>query len=202
MQVGSSFERVETLVKFFHTPPSKTRGVEKKLVTFVAETGGSETPSCSSSSRSKSQQQPVDERTKLTRDFLKPSVSTLCGKSIAAVSQSQDTNYSHLLLTLIQLYKDQGFIKSVFSSLDSSHHSVIVKQVGDHLPKEKKLLVLCSLLTKAARLDVLSPGSAKFTENILESLVLLLDGNLVDSSSAVLLLSEIIKVKRQKFSVI
>ena len=134
-----------------------------------------------------------DEKTKQIRDFIKPSVCTLCGNCIAAVSRDRDANYSHLLFTLIRLYKDKDLVKSVFSSLDSNHHRVIVKQLGNH-PLKRKLLIVCSLLTKAARLDALGPESATFTENILESLVLLLDGHLVDSSSAVLLLSEIIKV--------
>ena len=70
---------------------------------------------------------------------------------------------------------------------------MIVQQLGNH-PLKQKLLIVCSLLTKAARLDQLGPESAEFTENILESLVLLLDDHLVDSSSAVMLLSEIVKV--------
>lgn len=136
---------------------------------------------------------PPDDEIRRIRDFIKPSVCTLCGNCIAAVSRGQDVNYSRLLLTLIQLYKDKDLVKSVFSSLDSNHHPVIVKQLGHH-PLKQKLLIICSLLTKAARLDEVGPDSATFTENILESLVLLLDGHLVDSSSAVLLLSEIVKV--------
>ena len=134
-----------------------------------------------------------DEKTKQIREFIKPSVCTLCGNCIAAVSRDRDTNYSHLLLTLMQLYMDKDLVKSVFSSLDSNHHPVIVKQLGNN-PLKQKLLILCSVLTKSARLDALDPESATFTENILESLVLLLDSHLVDSSSAVLLLSEIVKV--------
>ena len=98
-----------------------------------------------------------------------------------------------MLLTVIQLYKDKDLVKSVFSSLDSNHHRVIVKQLGNH-PLKQKLLIVCSVLTKAARLNALGPDSAVFTKNILESLVLLLDNHLVDSSSAVMLLSEVVKV--------
>jgi hypothetical protein len=136
---------------------------------------------------------PPDEKTKQIRDFIKPSVCTLCGNCIAAVNRDPDTNYSHFLLTLVRLYRDKDLVKSVFSSLDSNHHPVIVRQLGNH-PLKQKLLIVCSLLTKAARLDVLGPESAEFTEHILESLVLLLDDHLVDSSSAVMLLSEIVKV--------
>ena len=148
-------------------------------------------------SRTITQAPPPDEKTKQIRDFIKPSVCTLCGNCIAAVSRDPDTNYSHFLLILVQLYKDKDLVKSVFSSLDSNHHPVIVQQLGNH-PLKRKLLIVCSLLTKAARLDQLGPESAKFTENILESLVLLLDDHLVDSSSAVMLLSEIIKVSTCK----
>ena len=144
-------------------------------------------------SRAITQAPPPDEKTKQIRDFIKPSVCTLCGNCIAAVSRDLDTNHSHFLLTLVRLYKDKDLVKSVFSSLDSNHHPVIVRQLGNH-PLKQKLLIVCSLLTKAARLDQLGPESAEFTENILESLVLLLDDHLVDSSSAVMLLSEIVKV--------
>ena len=136
-----------------------------------------------------------DEKTKRIREFVKPSVCTLCGNCIAAVSRKLDTDFSHLLLVLIGLYKDKDLVKSVFSSLDSNHHRVIVRQLGNH-PLRQKLLIVCSLLTKAARLDKLGPESAEFTENILESLVLLLDEDLVDSSSAVMLLHEIVKVSQ------
>ena len=147
----------------------------------------------SSSFSSKSTLGKLDERTLQVRNFIKPSMCTLCSNCVAAVSRCQDNNYSHLLLTLVHLFKDQDFVKSMFSSLDSNHHRVIVRQKGHH-PLRQKLLVVCSVLTKAARLKSLSPESATFTENVLESLVELLDGNLVDSSSAVMLLSEIVKV--------
>lgn len=207
----------------FHTPPKKGRGSDqKKFVNFVSaaqgsgqnllsasfggfpssatRTAGSSSQLLSSSfssglkpPRVTSQAPAPDEKTKQIREFIKPSVCTLCGNCIAAVSQNQDTNYSHLLLTVIQLYKDKDLVKSVFSSLDSNHHRVIVKQLGNH-PLKQKLLIVCSVLTKAARLNALGPDSVVFTENILESLVLLLDNHLVDSSSAVMLLSEIVKV--------
>lgn len=185
------------MFKFFHTPPKRVRGEKKKFVSFVAAAGDADKdPSLSwsfSSTSSSSTSQPPDEKTLKLRGFIKPSVCTICGNCMAAVSRSLDTKYSHLLLVLIQLFRDQDFVKSVFSSLDSNHHRLIVRQLRNH-PLKQKLLTLCSVLTKAARLDSVSPQSAKFTENILESLVLLLDGHLVDSTSAVMLLGEIIKV--------
>ena len=198
MQVSGHFERVETLFKFFHTPPKRVHG-EKKFVSFVAAASDAgKDPSLSwsfGSSLSSPTGQPPDDKTLKLRNFIKPSVCTICGNCMAAVSKSPDTKYSHLLLTLTQLYRDQDFIKSVFSSLDSNHRRVIVRQLGSN-PLKQKLLTLCSILTKAARLDSVSPESAKFTENVLETVVLLLDGHLVDSSSAVLLLNEIIKVQK------
>ena len=197
VQVSRYFERVEMLFKFFHTPSKRVRGENKKSVSFVAAAGDAgKEPSLSWSFGSRSSSptsQPPDEKTLKLRSFIKPSVCTISGNCVAAVSGSPDTKYSHLLLTLTRLFGDQDFVKSVFSSLDSNHHRLIVRQLGNH-PLKQKLLTLCSLLTKAARLDSVSPQSAKFTENILESLVLLLDGHLVDSSSAVLLLGEVIKV--------
>lgn len=184
------------MFKFFHTPPKKSRGEQKKFVSFLAAAGDvTKDLSLSSSfgSSLSSTAQPPDEKTLQVRNFIRPAVCTLCGNCIAAVRESPDTNYSHLLLTLMHLFKDQDFVKSVFTSLDSNHHRLIARQCGNH-PLKQKLLSLCSLLTKAARLDSLAPERAKFTDNILESVVLLLDDHLVESSSAVLLLSEIVKV--------
>lgn len=193
-QISTYFERIGTLVKFFHTLPDKVKGERKKVVNFVVAAGGNKTlPSSSVGSNS------VDERTVQVRNFIKPSICTLCGNCIAAVSRCQDTNYSHLLLTTVRLFISQDFVKSVFSSLDTNHHRILVKQKGSH-PLRQKLLTVCSLLTKAAKLDSLSTDTATctFTEDILESLVLLLNDRLVDSSSAVMLLSEVVKVTDYK----
>ena len=191
------FDRVETLVKFFHMPPKRYQTRQKKFVSFmaVAERGRSPSPSASSSfGSSLSGSQQLDKTTELSRSFIKPSVCTLCGNCFAAVSRSQDINCSHLLLTLVKHYVGQDFVKSVFSSLDTNHHRVLLRQAGSH-PLKQKLLTLSSILTKSARLESLCAESAKFTENVLESLVYLLDGHLVDSASSVMLMSEIVKVQ-------
>ena len=190
------FDRVDTLVRFFHTPPKRYQGrAGKKFVSFMAaaERSRSKSPSSSSSFGSLSGSQPVDKTTEMTRSFIKPTFCTLCGNCFAAVSESQDVNCSRLLLTLVQHFASQDFVKSVFSSLDTNHHRVLLKQAGNN-PLKQKLLTLCSILTKAARLETLCAESAKFTENLLESLVYLLDGHLVDSASAEMLMSEIVKV--------
>ena len=194
------FDRVETMVKFFHTPPKRYQSGQKKFVSFMAaaERGRSPSPSPSSSfgslSSSLSGSQQLDKTTEQSRNFIKPSVCTLCGNCFAAVSRSQDVNCSRLLLTLVKHFVGQDFVKSVFSSLDTNHHRVLLRQAGSH-PLKQKLLTLCSILAKSARLESLCPESAKFTENVLESLVYMLDGHLVDSASSVMLMSEIVKVQ-------
>ncbi len=128
-----------------------------------------------------------------TREFIAPTICSLCSSSISAVSMSVDTNYSNLLLTMVRLYANRTLIKAVFSSLESNQAHLIKEYRGEKILK-KKLLILCMILSKAARFEKGLVDHPEFTANILETILLLLQCDLVDTSSSNSFFSELIKV--------
>ena len=127
------------------------------------------------------------------RQFMAPAICSLCALSIEAVSSSVNLNHSQLLLTMVRLYADISLIQAVFSCLESNYLYLIKEYRGEKILK-KKLLIICTILTKAARIEKGVVEHTKFTENIVESIILLLQFELVDCTSAALFLSEIMKV--------
>ena len=130
-----------------------------------------------------------------TREFIAPTICSLCGNSIAAISDSVNLNHSHLLLTMTRLYADKVLIKSVYSFLESNHNRLIKEHRGD-LEKalKKKLLTLCTILSRASRFEEGLLAHPKYTENVIEAMLVLLNCDLVNSESASMFLSELVKV--------
>lgn len=127
------------------------------------------------------------------RDFIAPTICSLCSDSIAAVSREVDVNHSKLLLTMVRLYANPTLVRSVFSALESNHSQLIREYRGERILKQK-LLVMCTVLSKAARLERGLREHAQFSEDVVEAVLLLLKCDMVDSSSAFLFLSELSKV--------
>lgn len=127
------------------------------------------------------------------RDYIAPTICSLCSNSIAAVSREVDPNHSQLLLTMVRLYANRTLVMAVFSSLESSHLQLLREYRGEKV-LQKKLLVICTVLSKAARLETGLAEHPRFTEDIVESVLLLLKCDLVDTPSAGLLLAELVKV--------
>lgn len=127
------------------------------------------------------------------RDFIAPTICSLCSNSIAAVSWEVDANHSHLLLTMVRLYANSTLVRAVYSALESNHLQLIREYHGEKLLK-KKLLVICTVLSKAARFERGLWDHPRFTEDIVEAILILLKCDLVDAGSASLLLTELIKV--------
>ena len=135
------------------------------------------------------------------RDFVAPTICSLCSDSIASVTCSVDANHAQLLLTMVRLYGNRALVRSVFSAMESSHTHLLRDFRGEHHILKKKLLVICTVLVKAARLDEGCGGGqalrdhTDFTADIMESVLLLLKCELVDCDSSKLFLVEIIKVR-------
>ena len=128
-----------------------------------------------------------------TRDFIAPTICSLCSNSIAAVSWGVETHHAQLLLTMVRLYANKTLIRSVYSSLESNHSQLMPEYMGEKVLKEK-LLVICMVLVKGAQLGEGLETHPHFTENIVEAVLLLLKCDLVDTGSSSLYLSELVQV--------
>lgn len=93
----------------------------------------------------------------------------------------------------MRLYSNGTLVKSVFSSLESNHFHLIREFCGEKL-LSKKMLVICTVLSRAARLERGLWDHPNFTVDILEAILILLKCDLVDRGSAGLLVTELIKV--------
>lgn len=130
------------------------------------------------------------------RDFIAPTICSLCSNSIAAVSYSVDVHHGQLLLTMMRLYANTTLVKSVYSSLHSNHPQLLREHRGEKVLR-KKLLVIVRMLFKAARLESGVVDHPQFTEDVLESsLILLLKCDLIDVASASSLLCQLVKVRK------
>lgn len=94
---------------------------------------------------------------------------------------------------MCRLYANKTLIRSVFSSLESNHPHLI-REYREEKLLQKKLLVICTVLSRAARFESITEH-AQFTENIVEGIMLLLKCDLVEPKSAGMLISEMLKVR-------
>ena len=142
---------------------------------------------------------PKQLSTESSKQFMQPTVCTICADCIAAIVGAPDTNYSQLLLTLLRSFADKILVKSVFSSLDANYY-YLMQTHKDRKTLQQKLLILCMLLAKAARLEELSVESAGFTESVLACIVALITFGEIGVDSASMFFEELCKVCLYKFS--
>lgn len=90
------------------------------------------------------------------------------------------------------MYANKTLIRSVFSSLESNHPHLI-REYREEKLLQKKLLVICTVMSKAARFEEIAEHT-QFSENIVEGIMLLLKCDLVEPKSAGMLISEMLKV--------
>ncbi len=128
------------------------------------------------------------------RNFIAPTICSLCSCSIAEVSSAPHLRHSQLLLTMLRLYTTKSLIKAVFSSLESSHAHLLRDHRGERV-LHKKLLIICGILSKAARVrgDGMSEHP-EFSSNIVEAILLLIKSEFVEKESACVYLTEFVKV--------
>ena len=128
------------------------------------------------------------------RDFIAPTICSLCSCSIAEVSSAPHLLHSQLLLTMLRLYTTKSLIKAVFSSLQSSQAHLLREHRGEKM-LHKKLLIICGILNKAARAKGQEISEhPKFSSNVIEAIMLLIKSDFVETTSASMFLSEFIKV--------
>lgn len=191
----NNFARVGSLLKciFSH---SLWSAMERKTVSFTA---GPQVPVRKFlDARDNNYSMPAGKEVELkcdeaTRDFIAPTICSLCSNSIAAVSWGVETHHAQLLLTMVRLYANKTLIRSVFSSLESNHSQLMREYMGEKVLKQK-LLVICMVLVKGAQLGEGLDTHAHFTENIVEAVLLLLKCDLVDTVSSCLYLSQLVQV--------
>lgn len=130
----------------------------------------------------------------VVRDFVAPTVCSLCGNSIAAVSLSLHVLHSRLLLTMLRLFSNASLIKAVFSTLESNHSFLMRDYRGDRRLQQKPLII-CRILSKAARVE--NGGVAKhpeFSANVIDSMLCITKSDFSDIKSISFFLSEYVKV--------
>ena len=157
---------------------------ERKKVAFAVEESGNVYQQANEVSER-------EEGKPSTTEFIQPTVCALCVKCISEVCGSKSVKHSELLVTLLELYGDKELVRSLYTSLESDHAPVVKQPSGD------KLLVLCATLLKSLDLKGLrdsSDNARRFTENVMECLVLLLYCGLVEKESIAMFFSELAKV--------
>jgi len=129
------------------------------------------------------------------REFIAPTICSLCSCSIAEVSSAPHLLHSQLLLTMLRLYVSKSLIKAVFSSLESTQ-AHLLRDHRDEKMLHKKLLIICSILSKAARIR--GRGMSEHPEfccNVVEAILVLIKSEFVEAASASMFLAEFIKVQ-------
>lgn len=175
------------LLKNFHSSPTSTTTIQKSV--SFAPNGTKEKKHLKTY-----QLFHTDKSAESSKQFMQPTVCTICAECIAAVVGAPDKNYSHLLLTLLRSYADKTLVKSVFSSLDANYY-YLMQSHKDRRTLQQKLLILCTLLNKAARLnEEMSLESSEFTEDVLACMVVLITCGEVDIDSASMFFEELCKV--------
>ena len=181
-----NFTRLGELFKSLHSPPKRTAS-EKKTVTFP----DSDSKPCENDSSVAGDHESQSEH---IVQFMWPAVCSICAKNIAEVCLSAAENHSSLLLTLLQTYGgNKSLLKSVYGYLEANHPSVLPPQSKSPGGEDHQLLVLCVTLSKAMSSEGLLLDSLA-TENVAESVIILLYSGLVDEDSAHMFLSELVKV--------
>jgi len=183
--VQVSFTRLGELFKCVCSPPKRT-ALEKKSVAFSDSSPKPET------NRTDMVVEQEDSSEHIVT-FMWPAMCSVCAKTIAEVFLSAAESHSSLLLSLLHTYGDnKSLVKSVYSSLVANHPSVLLPAKSTS-SDEQKLLVICATLSKALSSERLLSDSL-LTENVTESVILLLYCGLVDEDSAVMFLNELVKV--------
>jgi len=183
--VQVSFTRLGELFKCVRSPPKRT-ALEKKSVAFSDSSPKPET------NRTDMVVEQEDSSEHIVT-FMWPAMCSVCAKTIAEVFLFAAESHSSLLLSLLHTYGDnKSLVKSVYSSLVANHPSVLLPAKSTS-SDEQKLLVICATLSKALSSERLLSDSL-LTENVTESVILLLYCGLVDEDSAVMFLNELVKV--------
>ena len=193
----SKFSRVKSFLKCFLSHSVWDNQERRKTVHFSLDSEPSVKELLSSSHQSAATQEEDISRDNAVCDFIAPTVCSLCSDSMASVSHSSHLLHSRFLLALLHLHCTPSLIKAIFSSLESNH-SVLIREFRKEQWLTQRLLILCSILTKAARVD--DGGISvhpEFTANLIESMLLLIKCDTAEMKSISVFLSDYIKVRGQ-----
>ena len=194
----NNFSLVEALLSCFcgHAilPNMERRKEVHFCVSSTSESSSTEHPQAPLLESTTTTQEGVLSNKDVVQNFIAPTVCSLCGSSIATVSYTPHLLHSQLLLTMVRLYSNKSLIMAIFSTLESNY-SILMKEHRGDRRLQQKLLIICKILTKAARVDKKGMvDHPEFCSNMIETMLVLIRSDCEDVNSIILFVSEYIKV--------
>ena len=187
-----NYSRLGDLLKCFQSQ-LRGRQSEKQAVKFSVET--SDKTESTDGERTDKLSAAGSGDIKAAVQFIQPALCAVCARCICEVCNSKSLRHSELLSTILGLYGDVSLVESVCSSLESEH-GYLLKREG-HADTASSLLVLCSSLVRAAKLELEESSEseeARFTESVIGCTVCLLYCGLAKAGAAVQFLRSLSEV--------
>ena len=178
-----NFSRLGDLLNSFQSQPRGGQS-EKRAVKFSVE--ASDKTESTDGERTDALAASGGGDVKAAVQFIQPALCMACARSICEVCDSKSLRHSELLSTVLGLYGDKSLVQSVCSSLESEHPHLLKHE--EQTITASSLLVLCSSLVRAAKLDLEGLGQsdeeAQFAESVIGCAVCLLYSGLAEAGAA------------------